>query len=729
MSVDQRPPHAPHAAQDLALSRRSLLTGGAALVLGFHLPVSAQQARPAAASGAAPAAIALGAEAVLAPNAYVRVGADGKVTLVVALVEMGQGTFTSVPMLIAEELDVDLNQVTIEQAPADEARYGHPLYVRQITGGSAGIRGAWAKLRLVGATTRLMLVTAAARTWNVPVAECRTQSGVVTHAPSGRQLRYGQLVAAASQLPVPADAPLKAAKDFRLVGTRAHRTDTPGKVDGPARFGIDAQVSPVTGGKVDKVDDRAAKQVNGVRAVLVSEDAVAVVADHYGAAKKGLAALKITWNEGASANFSSASWQAQLNEALKQPGITPLNEGDFDAAWRDASQRLNATYLVPPLAHATMEPLNCVIHVRKDGAEVWLGTQAPVRVQRMVAQAVGLAPEQVMVHNHLIGGGFGRKLEADYVETAARLVKQVNYPVKVVFSREEDFQHDAYKPMFVDEVSAALDREGRPTGFRHRFAGASILARYEPVWLTNGLDTDAVHDAESIYAIPSRRVDFVRHEAADGPMTGNWRGVGPTHHAFVTECFIDEMAAAAKVDPVAYRSRLLAGKPRALNVLKLAADKAGWGRPLPKGSGRGVAVLDAFGSQGALVLDVSIATDGAIKIDRMVFAVDCGQMINPEGVEAQVQGGLVFGLSAALYGPVTFERGRAVQSNFHDHPLLRFNEVPKVEVHLVTSSEAPGGMGEVSTPLVVPALLNAIFSATGKRLRTFPVTAEQLRAT
>ncbi|WP_457324663.1 molybdopterin cofactor-binding domain-containing protein [Roseateles sp. P5_E11] len=713
----------PSVPADSALSRRTFLGSGAALVMSFHL--------------GAEAAAAKAAPAVLAPNAYLRIGADDKIALVVALVEMGQGTFTSVPMLIAEELDVDLAQLTIEQAPADEARYGHPLYVKQITGGSAGIRGAWAKLRLVGATTRLMLVTAAANTWQVPVSECRTQSGVVTHAPTGRQLRYGQLVAAASQLPVPAEAPLKAQKDFRLVGTRAHRPDTPSKVNGTAKFGIDATapgmkiaalaICPVFGGKVGTVDDKAARKVRGVRDVLVSDDAVAVVADHNGAAKKGLAALKITWNEGKSASFSSAAWQKQLTDALKQPGITPVNEGDFDAAWKAGAQRLEATYLVPPLAHATMEPLNCLLHIRKDGAEVWLGTQAPARVQRLVAQAAGLPPEKVVVHNHLIGGGFGRKLEADYVETAAKLVKQVRYPVKVIFSREEDFQHDAYKPMFVDQLSAALDKDGKPLGLLHRFSGASVLARYEPAWLTNGLDTDAVHDADSIYPIAARRVNYVRHEAEDGPMTGNWRGVGPTHHAFVTECFIDEMAAAAKADPVAYRAGLLATKPRALNVLKLAAEKAQWGKAAPKGSGRGVAVLDAFGSYGALVTDVTVAADGTLKVDRMVFVVDCGQMINPEGVEAQVQGGLVFGLSAALYGPVTIENGRVMQSNFHDHPVLRNSETPKIEVHLVQSSEPPGGMGEVSTPLVVPSLLNAIFVATGKRLRTYPVVQDQLR--
>lgn len=711
---------------DPALSRRGFLGATTALMIGFHLPSASAAAKPEAAE--------------LAPNAYVRVGQDGKVTIVVALTEMGQGTFTSVPMLIAEELDVRLDQVTIEQAPADEKRYGHPLYVLQVTGGSAGIRGAWAKLRQVGATTRLMLVTAAADTWKVPVSECQTLDGVVTHPASGRKLTYGQLVPAARKLPMPAEAPLKDPAKFRLVGTRAHRTDTPAKVNGTALFGIDAKVKgmkvgaiavcPVIGGTVGKVDSTETLKVKGVRRVVQSETAVLVIADHYGAAKKGLAALKVEWNDGANAAFSTAEWQRQQEQALKdQTGITPHNVGDFDAAWRSGAQRLEAVYIAPALAHATMEPLNCTIHVRRDSCDIWLGTQAPARAQGLVAAVVGLPPEKVAVHNYYIGGGFGRKLDADYVELAAKLVKQVDYPVKVIFSREEDMQHDAYRPLFRDEMAAALDTKGKLVAFRHRVAGPAVISRYAPVWVGNGHDRDAVEVAETAYDIKDARVDYVRHEPPAGLMTGNWRGVGPAHHVFVTEGFIDELAVLAKADPVAYRLGMLESKPRLAAVLRLAADKAGWGKPVKKGSGRGVAVLEGFGSFGALVLDITVDTEGNVKLDRAVCAVDCGLMINPDGVEAQAQSGLIYGLSAAMFGLITFDQGRVQQSNFHDHPVLRFNEAPVMEILTVRSSLPPGGTGELATPLAAPALLNAIYAATGKRFRTYPVTAEQLKAT
>lgn len=706
------------------VTRRHLLGGTAALMVAIHLP------------GAVGDAQAVVPMRPLAPDAYVRVGADGIVTIVVALVEMGQGTLTAIPMLIAEELDADLASVRVEQAPADEKRYGHPLYGLQITGGSASIQAAWKALRHSGATARAMLVTAAARSWRVPVSECRTERGTVVHAPTGRSETYGALATRAAMLPIPKNVALKDPAAFKLVGTPAHRLDTAAKVNGTADFGIDVKLPgmkiaaiancPYFGGRLGKVDVSKAMAVAGVRKVVSTETAVAVVADHYGAARKGLAALEITWDAGPNVGFSSAVWGEQLAQAIKARGVQAFNEGDVRGALAGAQQRVDAAYLAPPLAHATMEPLNCTLHVRADGCEVWLGTQAPARAQALVAKVLGVPAARVVVHNYLIGGGFGRKLDADYVETAAQIAKQVDHPLKVVFSREEDMQHDAYRPYFRDELSAAVDGQGRLVGYRHRFAGSAVVARYAPVWVQNGIDGDAVHTAQTPYDIAHRQVEFVRHEPPQGLLTGNWRGVGPTHHSFVNECFIDELALRARTDPVAYRAGMLTKNPRLLKVLQLAADQSGWGQPMAAGKGRGIAVVDAWGSFGALVTELTVTKDGSVKVDRMVCALDCGIAVNPNGVEAQMQGGLVFGLTAALYGTLTIEGGRVVQGNFHDYQPLRINETPAIALHRIDSAEAPGGVGEIGTALVAPSFLNALAAATGKRFRTYPVPTEQL---
>lgn len=716
---------------EISPSRRRFLAStssvAGALLIAFNLPTVMAAAQAAEVPGA-----------VFSPNAYLRIGADDSVTIVVALVEMGQGTFTSIPMLIAEELEVDMSKIRVEQAPADEKNFGHPLFGLQVTGGSASVQAAWAKLRQVGATARLMLLTAAAQTWSVPVAECRAENGTVKHAASGRSLTYGALAATAAKLPLPAAAPLKDPAQFRLVGTSAARVDTPSKVNGTAQFGIDVKlpgmkiasiaVCPVIGGTLKSVDDSKAKAVPGVRQVIRSSNAVAVVADHYGAAKKGMALLDIKWNEGASANFSSKVWDAQLETALKGKGVVTTKQGNYVKGSAAAARRHSAVYVSPPLAHATMEPLNCTIHVRKDGCDVWLGTQAPARVQGLVAKAVGMAQEKVVVHNYLVGGGFGRKLDADYVETAAHLAKQVDFPLKVVFSREEDIQHDAYRPYFRDEMAAGVDKQGRPVAFSHRIAGSAVIARYAPVWVGKGHDTDAVNTAETPYDVANKHVEFVRHEPPAGLLTGNWRGVGPTHHSFPNECFIDELAVMAKTDAVKYREAMLAKNPRALAVLKLAAEKAGWGAAMPAGQGRGISLVDAWESYAALVTDVEVGKDGTLKIKRMVCALDCGIAVNPAGVEAQMQSGMVYGLSAALYGTLTFERGRVVQSNFHDYAPLRINEMPIIEIHMIKSDKNPGGVGEIGTAIVVPSVMNAIYAATGKRFRTYPVSSDQLKA-
>ena len=710
--------------QATGISRRGFVGGatGAALVIAFALPAAdANQKR---------------ATRPFTPNAYLKLAEDGTVSVIVALVEMGQGTYTSVPMLIAEELDADFARVKVEHAPPDEARYAHPVFGVQVTGGSQSVPAAWKGLRQAGAAGRAMLLAAAAQTWGIPVHECSASQSVVTHGPSGRRLGYGQLVPAASRLPVPKDPPLKSIADFKLVGTSAPRLDTPSKVNGTARFGIDVDMprmkvaaianAPVIGATVDRVESAKAHAVKGVRRVLVTDTAVAVVADHYGAAKKALALLEVTWKDGTGRTFSSQVWRANLQEALKRRGMTAHTAGNFDAAAAAAPRRHEAVYEVPPLAHATMEPLNCTIHVRKGACDVWLGTQAPARAQAFVARELGIPATSVTIHNFLLGGGFGRKLDVDYVVTAARLARQVDYPLKVIFSREEDIQHDVYRPAFRDELVAALDTKGALVGFRHRIAGSSVIARYEPKWLVNGVDLDVVHTAETPYDIANKLVEFVQDEPPAGLTTGNWRGVGPTHNAFANECFVDELAHLAGTDPVKYRAAMLRTNPRLLAVLQQAAARSGWEFVLPAGTGRGVALIDAWGSYGALVTEVGVSNRGEVAVKRMVAVIDCGVAVNPSGVEAQIQGGLVFGLTAALYGAITIEAGRVVQSNFHDYRPLRMNEVPQIDVVLVKSGEAPGGVGEIGTALVAPSLLNAIFAAGGKRVRTYPVSSEQL---
>lgn len=709
------------------LSRRSFLKAsagaGGSLVLGFHLPLKAEAAEP-----------------EFRPNVYIRINRKGEVAFVVPFTEMGQGTFTAIPMMLAEELDLDLKSVRVEQAPADEKAFGHPALGLQVTGGSASIIGAWKGVRTAGATARAMLVTAAADTWKVSAAECVTLRGAVMHPPSGRQLSYGALVTRAARVPVPTNVAPKDPKDYRLVGTSAKRLDTPSKVDGSAKFGIDVRMRnlryaavancPVFGGKVGRVDDTAALRVKGVRQVVVADDIVAVVADHYGAAKKGLAALQIEWNEGANANFSSQSWLASLKQANKGKGVVATQEGDMASTRASAARVVEAEFEVPPMAHAALEPLNCTLHVRPDRCDVWLGTQAPARVQGLVAKVIGLAPEKVTVHNHLIGGGFGRRLDADFAEQAAKIARQVRGPVKVVWSREEDIQHDTYRPYFVDEVVAALDASGQVVGYSHRFAGSSVAARYAPAWMppNGGPDPDAVDAAAGPYATPTKYVEYITAEPPPGVVTGWWRGVGPTHNCFVNECFMDEMATLAQADPVAYRRRHLSNNPRLRAVLDLAAEKAGWGKRLPAGRGMGVAVLNAWNSYAALVLELSVDKDGGVKLHRMTSALDCGTMINPDIVVAQMESGQVFGLTAVMYGTLTFERGRVLQSNFHDYQMLRINEMPVMDVHLIRAGGDPGGTGEIGTALVAPAFVNALFAATGKRFRTYPIPAERLKS-
>jgi isoquinoline 1-oxidoreductase beta subunit len=711
------------------LSRRRFLQAGVAagggMMLSLRLP---------SANGEAAAAHTGG----FAPNAFVRIGGDGQIVLTMPYVEMGQGTYTAIAMLIAEELEVELKQVRLEHAPPNEKLYGNPLIGgMQATGNSNAMRGAWQPLRKAGAAARTMLVSAAARRWNVDPTSCRAHSGEVLHMPTGRRIKYGKLAADAARMPVPESVTLKRPEDFKLIGTPAKRLDAPSKVNGTAVYGIDVRPpgvkiatlaqSPVFGGRVKSVDDAAAKAVKGVRQIVQLDDVIAVVADHMGAAKKGLAALVIEWDDGPHAKLNTDDILHELEQATLKPGAVAQNIGDIDKAMASAASKVEATYRVPFLAHATMEPMNCTVHVRKDGCEVWVGNQVLARAQAAAAKTAGLPLDKVVVHNHLIGGGFGRRLEIDGIIRAVQIAKHVDGPVKVVWTREEDIQHDMYRPYFFDRMSAGLDDKGRPVAWKHRFAGSSVVARWAPPLFINGLDHDTTEGAINlVYALPNLHVEYLQVEPRGIP-TAFWRSVGPSHNVFVTESFLDELAAAAKEDAVAYRQALLDESPRAKAVLELAAKKAAWGGPLPDRVGRGVSVQFAFATYMAQVAEVEVSREGAVRVRRVVCAVDCGSVVNPDTVRAQIQSAIIFGITAALYGEITVKDGRVEQTNFDTYRILRINEAPAIEVHIVQSSETPGGMGEAGTSLIVPAVTNAIFAATGKRLRKLPIDAATLK--
>jgi isoquinoline 1-oxidoreductase beta subunit len=717
------------ASRAASLSRRRFLQAGAAagggLMLSLSLPFANGDAEAAGAEG-------------FAPNAFIRIDGDGQIVLTMPYVEMGQGTYTAIAMLIAEELEVDLKQVRLEHAPPNEKLYGNPLLAGvQATGGSTAIRALWNPMRQAGAVARTMLVSAAAKSWNVDPASCRAQSGEVLHAPTGRRIKYGELAAGAARMPVPESVVLKRPEDFKLIGTPAKRLDAPSKVDGTAVYGIDVRPpgvkiatlaqSPVFGGRVKNVDDAAAKAVKGVRQIVRLDDAVAVVADHMGAAKKGLAALVIEWDEGPHARLDTQQIAGELEKATLEPGPVAQNTGDVDKAMAAATTKVEATYQVPFLAHATMEPMNCTVHVRKDSCEVWVGSQVVARAQAAAAKTASLPLDEVVVHNHLIGGGFGRRLEIDGVIRAVEIAKHVDGPVMVVWTREEDIQHDMYRPYFFDRMSAGLDEKGMPVAWNHRFAGSSILARWLPPAFNNGLDPDTTDGAIDLaYALPNMHVEYLRVEPPGIP-TAFWRSVGPSHNVFVTESFMDELAAAAKQDAVAYRRALLDKSPRAKAVLELAAEKSGWGQKLPERVGRGVSVQFVFGTYMAQVAEVEVSKDGAVRIRRVVCAFDCGTVINPDTVRAQVEGAIIFGITAALYGEITLKGGRVEQANFDSYQILRMDEAPAIEVHMVKSFEAPGGMGEPGTSAIAPAVTNAIFAATGKRLRKLPIDTAALK--
>ncbi|GJQ21089.1 MAG: aldehyde oxidase [Bacteroidia bacterium] len=678
----------------VTISRRDFIkiatVAGGGLMLGFRIPSESNSAD-------------------FSPNVWLRIAPDDTVTITVARSEMGQGVWTSLPMIVAEELDADWNHVRIEQADAHPVKFGS-----QSTGGSFSVRGSWQTLRMAGATARDMLVTAAAKKWNVAKVNCTAAQSFV-RGPGGRKLSYGELASDAAELPVPHSVRLKEEKAFTLIGTRVRKLDTPSKVRGTAIFGLDVrlpgmmfasiQKCPVFGGTVASFDASAAKKVPGVVDVFQVEDGLAVVATNTWAAFQGREALQVTWNEGKWANQSSAAIRKTFESALANRGTVDNYAGNAETALASSSVTVEAVYEAPFVAHQTMEPMNCTAWVRRDSCEIWAPTQSPQPIQNQAAQILGLPLDRVTVHVTLMGGGFGRRLNPDFGIDAVRVAKAMKgTPVQVVWTREDDTQHDWYRPMTLNILKAGLGKDGRPVAWMHRIAGPS----------SRGLVTGG---STPPYDIPNFVVES--HILETGVPIGAWRSVGPSQNAWIVESFIDELALKAGKDPLEYRRSLLSKSPRLKRTLEVAAEKAAWGTPLPKGKGRGIACVDSFGSTCAQVAEVSVA-NGKVKIDRIVVAVDCGTAVNPDTIEAQIEGAIAYGLSAALKDEITIDKGRVQQESYDDYRMLQFDEMPRVEVHIIPSTEPVGGIGEPGLPPVAPALCNAIFMATGRRIRKLP---------
>lgn len=649
-----------------------------------------------------------------APNPWVRVHTDSTVTVLIDRSEMGQGVLGALATLVAEELEVDLTQVRTEFAPADQV-YANRLIGRQVTGGSTSVRAAWEPLRQAGAEAREMLVEAAAQTWGVDRSECRAEKGTVLHPASNRQLSYGALAEKAAMLPVPKRVPLKDSADFRLIGRPLPRPDIPQLASGRAVFGIDVDVPgmlvatvlrcPVIGGKVGTFNAAGALRVQGVCQVVEIDAGIAVVADNLPAALAGRDAVEITWMEGPNATLSSAEIRRRFELAARRRGNIARERGDAMGVLTQAARVIERTYKTPYLAHGTPEPMNCTARVGPDGCDVWVPTQNQEGAREVAARVSGLPKSAVRVHTTFLGGGFGRRLQQDFVEEAVQVAKAIGAPVQVVWTREDDMRHDFYRPANHVVTRATLDGQGMPKAWFQRVVG--------PALSLEGVDIP--------YAIPNLRLEYLEDDP--GIPTGPWRSVGASQNAFAVECFIDELAHVADKDPFTFRRGLLGDAPRHLAVLDLAANKAGWGQPLAPGKGRGIAVYHSYGSWVAQVAEVSVSEDQRIRVHRVVCAVDCGMTINPNTVAAQMEGAVVFGLSAALRGEITIDRGRIQQRNFEDYPLLMMSEMPEVEVHIVSSREPPGGVGEPGVPTVAPAVANALFAATGRCLCSLPLLA------
>ncbi len=697
--------------------------GATGLLIGFYLPECVE------ALAAAPAA----PEAAVALNAWIHVGTDDLVTILIDKSEMGQSILTGLAMLAAEELECDWKKVRTEFAPADKA-YVNPQFGVQGTGGSSATRTSWEPLRRAGAAARMMLLEAAAQKWGVDKSECRAENGAVLHAATKRQLTYGSLAEAAAKLPVPQNVPLKDPKEFRIIGKPAKRLDTPDKVNGSAQYGIDVRLPgmyyavvarcPVFGGKVASFDATKAKAVPGVKDVIQISDGVAVVAGNTWTAMEGRRALEVKWDEGPNSSVSTESISKLLAGRAAQPGAIGRKEGDVAAGLASAAKKIEAEYEVPFLAHATMEPQNCTAHARADRCDVWAPTQNQTNTQAIAAMITGLDPKAVFVHTTFLGGGFGRRFETDFVAEAVEISKAIGGPVKVTWSREDDIQHDYYRTASHAHFTAGLDADGWPVVWVNTIACPSLMARFGP--LKDNFDRRSVEICDSVpYAIPNILVDY---QLADvGIPIGFWRSVGASQNGFFLESFIDEIAAAGKKDPYALRRRLLAKSPRHLAALETAAEKAGWGAPLPADRFRGIAVVSSYFGYVAQVIEISVDRKArTLKVHRVVCALDCGRIVNPASIDAQVKSSVVYGLTAALRGAITIERGRVLQKNFNDYQVLRIHEMPVVDVHIIPSEEAPTGAGEFTLPPVAPALCNAIFAATGNRVRRLPIHPEDL---
>jgi isoquinoline 1-oxidoreductase subunit beta len=699
---------------------------GGGLILGIHL------------SGLDSALAVTSKPATFIPNAFIRIGRDGVVTFIINHTELGQGTSTSLAMLIAEELECDWKRVKTEFAPVAPV-YNNPAFGMQGTGGSTGTWTEFDRLRTMGATAREMLIAAAAEGWKAAPADCRAENGRVVHR-GGRSIDYGRLVERAARMPVPKAVKLKEPKEWKMIGKPIHRLDSPAKVDGTAEFGLDVRLPgmltvliahpPVFGGKVKGFKAERAMAVHGVKKVVQLPSGVAVAATSFWAAHKGREALEIVWDEGEWAKLDSSEIVKDYGDKAATPGAVARREGEPDRAFTAAARTHMAEYSVPYLAHACMEPLNCTVDIRKNGCDIWTGTQSQTADRDAAARVLGLRPEQVNLHTTLAGGGFGRRAssQSDFVVAAVEAAREIGRPVKVVWSREDDMRGGYYRPLWYDRISAGLDVKGSLTAWRHTIVGQSIMAgtSWEPVMVKNGIDAVSVEGGADIpYAIPNILVDL--HSPRLGVPVLWWRSVGHSHNAFVVESFLDEMAQLAGKDPLEFRLALLSGKPRHRGVLELAAEKAGWGKPLPEGVGRGIAVHESYGSFVANVVEASVDKNGKVRVHRVVSAVDCGIHVNPDSISAQMESGAAFAISAALYGEITLKNGRVEQSNFDSYPILTISGMPRVETHIVPSREKPGGTGEPGVPAIAPALANALFAATGVRIRSLPIRTETLK--
>lgn len=673
----------------------------------------------------------------LNPAAWLTITPDNIVTVAVNKSEMGQGVYTSLPMIVADELEADWKQVRIKSAPAGD-EYKDPVWKSQATGGSSSVRNMYEPLRKMAAAAREMLILAAARTWGVPVKDCAALTGTVKHIKTGRSLTYGALGVEASRLQVPQNPRLKSAKQLRYIGKTVPRVDTHEKSTGKAMFGIDTFVPdmlyasiarpPLYGAEVASFHKEAAEGVKGVRTVVRIPSGVAVCAEAIDAAWKGRNALNVKWQNPKYSDMDTGSLEKEFAAKLNDRGLTARNEGDAKAALGQAAKRIEATYVLPYLAHATMEPMNCTASVKADQCDVWVPTQNQTGAHNLAVKISGLKPEQVHVHTTYLGGGFGRRFETDVVEEALRLSKAAGRPVKLLWTREEDMQNDFYRPATCTRIEGALDEKGRVIAWSHKIVCPSIFSRVFPGRMEKGIDPAAVEGVENMeYEIPNLYAEYVR---IDPPVpVGFWRSVGSSHNAFTVESFVDELASAAKKDPLEFRLDLLKNHARARRVLETAAEKAGWGKPLKKGQARGIAYHLSFGSYVAEVAEVSVdKKNGTIKIHRVVCAVDCGSAVNPEIVSAQMMGGITMGLSAALKEKMEFAKGGVASENFHDYELLRMSESPEIEAHIVTSGDKLGGIGEPGVPPVAPAVANAVFAATGVRIRNLPMKPETVLA-